>query len=173
MTVPLNASEGLAIRAATAADEPFLWEMLYFAANMAEDQAASAAVAKSHPYLAAYVVGGGRAGDLGVVAVGSGLPLGAAWLRVLHGAHKHYSAAADGIPELALAVRPELIGQGLGTQLRRARLGAARGRYPAIVLSVRAANPAQRLYERLGFVVVDTVVNRVGGRSHVMQIDLG
>jgi ribosomal protein S18 acetylase RimI-like enzyme len=40
--------------------------------------------------------------------------------------------------------------------------------HPAIVLSVREANPARRLYERMGFAVVDIAVNRVGGSSYVM-----
>ena len=39
------------------------------------------------------------------------------------------------------------------------------------MLSVREANPARRLYERMGFVVVQTIVNRVGGASFVMLKD--
>jgi ribosomal protein S18 acetylase RimI-like enzyme len=75
---------------------------------------------------------------------------------------------ADGIPELAIAVLPQYIGQGIGARLLARLLEDARSLYPAVVLSVRDANPARRLYERLGFVVVDTVVNRVGGESFVM-----
>jgi hypothetical protein len=37
---------------------------------------------------------------------------------------------------------------------------------------VRASNPAQRLYERLGFVTAAKVTNRVGTMSRVMKIDL-
>ena len=174
MIEPANDTQIVTIRSATSADEPFLWEMLYLAANMAGDGEVSADAAKTHPYLAAYIEGWGRADDLGVIAeTQDGRRLfGAAWVRVLTGEHKHYPAVSDGVPELAIAVRSELIGQGLGTQLLIALLDAARGRYPAIVLSVRAANPARRLYERLGFVAVDTIVNRVGGTSYVMQVDL-
>jgi ribosomal protein S18 acetylase RimI-like enzyme len=157
------------IRHAAPADEPFLWQMLYYAANMAEDGAASGDDAKPHPYLAKYVRGWGRAGDLGTIAVGEGAqPLGAAWVRLLIGAEKNYAAVADGVPELAVAIRPQYIGQGIGAGLLARLLDDARAIYPAVVLSVRAANPARRLYERLGFVVVDTVVNRVGGESAVM-----
>ena len=53
-----------------------------------------------------------------------------------------------------------------------ALLDLARGQFPAVALSVRASNPARRLYERHGFVVVDTITNRVGGQSFVMQADL-
>ncbi|MGH7934689.1 MAG: hypothetical protein ACREQN_16220 [Candidatus Binataceae bacterium] len=37
---------------------------------------------------------------------------------------------------------------------------------------VRSTNPARRLYERCGFVVVAEVTNRVGGSSFVMTAQL-
>jgi len=162
------------IRRAAPADEPILWEMLYHAANMAEDGATSSEAAKTHPYLAEFVAGWGRPGDLGVLAVSAthAQVLGAAWLRRLSGAEKCYAAVADGAPELAIAVRPDAIGQSIGGALLAALLDLARGQYSAVALSVREGNPARRLYERHGFVVVDTITNRVGGRSFVMQIDL-
>jgi ribosomal protein S18 acetylase RimI-like enzyme len=69
-------------------------------------------------------------------------------------------------------VRPTVIGGGIGTQLLTQLLADARAVYPAVVLSVRAANPARRLYERLGFAVVDETINRVGGKSFVMLVNL-
>jgi ribosomal protein S18 acetylase RimI-like enzyme len=89
-------------------------------------------------------------------------------VRLLSGAEKNYPAVADDVPELAIAVLPQYIGQGIGALLLARLLDDARALYPAVVLSVRATNPARRLYERLGFVVVDTIVNRVGGESAVM-----
>jgi ribosomal protein S18 acetylase RimI-like enzyme len=161
------------IRTTTPVDEPFLWQMLYYAANMAEDGAQSGADAMTHPYLAKYVRGWGRTGDLGTIAVGDGAqPLGAAWVRLLIGAEKNYAVVADGVPELAVAVLPQYIGQGIGARLLAWLLDDARAIYPAVVLSVRAANPARRLYERMGFATVDTVVNRVDGKSFVMLKDL-
>jgi ribosomal protein S18 acetylase RimI-like enzyme len=162
------------IRPALAADEPILWDMLYYAANMAEDGAASSEGAKTHPYLAEYVAGWGRPGDLGVIADGitDGRALGAAWVRRLGGQEKRYAAVAEGTPELAIAVLPAAIGQGIGGALLGALLEMARGHYPAIALSVRENNPARRLYERHGFEVVDIITNRVGGRSFVIWVDL-
>jgi ribosomal protein S18 acetylase RimI-like enzyme len=157
------------MRPALPADEPFLWQMLFYAANMAEDGATSGDEARTHPYLAKYVRGWGRPGDLGAIAVADGgQPLGAAWVRLLAGAEKNYPAVTDGVPELAVAMLPQYIGQGVGARLLAQLLDDARAIYPAVVLSVRDANPARRLYQRLGFVVVDTVVNRVGGKSLVM-----
>ena len=37
---------------------------------------------------------------------------------------------------------------------------------------VRANNPARRLYERVGFVTVAEITNRVGGASFVTTLDL-
>jgi GNAT superfamily N-acetyltransferase len=148
--------------------------MLFYAANMAEDGATSSEAAKTHAYLAEFVEGWGRPGDLGVIAIDSvtDCALGAAWLRQLSGPEKHYTAVAEGVPELAIAVTPAAIGQGIGGALLGALLNLARGRYSAVALSVRANNPARRLYERHGFVVVDTITNRVGGQSFVMQVEL-
>jgi ribosomal protein S18 acetylase RimI-like enzyme len=148
--------------------------MLFYAANMAEDGATTSAAARSHPFLAEFVAGWGRPGDLGVLAISSAnsAALGAAWLRQLSGAEKHYAAVAEGAPELAIAVAPAAIGQGIGGALLGALLDRARGQYSVVALSVREHNPALRLYERHGFVVVDTITNRVGGRSFVMQVEL-
>ena len=170
----LHHSLAYTIRPASSADEPILWNMLFYAANMAEDGATSSDAAKTHPFLAEFVAGWGRPGDIGVVASGSadGQALGAAWLRRLSGAEKRYAAIADDVPELAIAVVPAAIGQGVGGALLGALLAQARGQYPAVALSVRASNPARRLYERHGFVVLDTITNRVGGQSFVMQVEL-
>jgi ribosomal protein S18 acetylase RimI-like enzyme len=148
--------------------------MLFHAANMVEDGATSPEAAKTHPYLAEFVAGWGQPGDLGTIAIGSadGRALGAAWLRRLSGPEKRYAAVADDVPELAIAVVPAAIGQGIGGALLGALLAQARDQYPAVALSVRASNPARRLYERHGFVVVDTITNRVGGQSFVMRVAL-
>jgi ribosomal protein S18 acetylase RimI-like enzyme len=50
-----------------------------------------------------------------------------------------------------LAVHPDHQGRGLGTAALAAVLASAEG---PVRLTVRAGNPARRLYERLGFVVV-------------------
>jgi ribosomal protein S18 acetylase RimI-like enzyme len=159
---------GIILRAATAADEGFLWEMLFYAATMAEDGATSADDARASLFLAPYVAGWGGPGDIGVIAEdAAGELLGAAWLRPLADEGGHPSIAPI-YPELAIAVRPELLGRGVGGALLARLLELARPHYPGVVLSVRAANPARRLYERHGFIIVDEMTNRVGTRSYVM-----
>jgi ribosomal protein S18 acetylase RimI-like enzyme len=158
------------IRLANRDDEPFLWQMLYYAAHMDEDGESSPDAAKSNPDLRKYVEEWGQESDLGVLALHpqSQQPIGAAWVRLLKGEQKTFSYIDDDIPELAIAVLPEYVGQGIGTQMLRHLLQAAREVYPAIVLSVRVTNPAFHLYQRLGFEIVGTGTNRVGTESYTM-----
>lgn len=160
-------------RSASAADEPFLWQMLYYAAHMDEDGAAVES-ARTNPDLMDYVAEWGeRANDLGVIALApGGGEVGAAWMRVMPAQSPLYRFVVPGTPEVAIAVAPDHLGAGAGTLLLRCLLEAASCFHPRLALSVRAGNPAMRLYERLGFVTVGSITNRVGGTSHVMQVVL-
>jgi GNAT superfamily N-acetyltransferase len=158
------------IRCVTKEDEAFLWEMLYYAAHMDEGDE-SPESAKTNPDLSPYVANWGADGDVGVVAVEGGHPLGAAWARRMPRGSPLYRFVDPTFPELAVAVRPDAIGRGVGTRMLSRLLSAARATHPGMVLSVRADNPARRLYERLGFVTVASMTNRVGGVSLVMKAD--
>ena len=162
------------IRMATRDDEPFLWEMLYFAAHMDEDGEISPEAAKQNPDLDKYVNGWGRETDVGCIALEpqSNQLVGAAWIRLLIANEKTTSYVDDTTPELAIAVMPEYLGCGVGTLLLQHLLEAAKQRYPRVVLSVRATNTAKRLYERIGFVVTGEIANRVGTPSLNMVIQL-
>jgi ribosomal protein S18 acetylase RimI-like enzyme len=144
--------------------------MLFHAAHVDEEPDGSIEKVKQNPFLTKYVARWGRSGDLGLVAyeVGSLQLLGAAWLRVFVGEEKNCDAIEDGTPELAIAVVPSYTGKGIGAQLLRQILNAAASTYSAVYLSVRATNPAKRLYERFGFVVIGELTNRIGGTSFHM-----
>jgi ribosomal protein S18 acetylase RimI-like enzyme len=145
------------LRRAESDDADFLWVALYHASHAAENGIDEPETLRDHPELARYVDGwGGAIGDGGVVAVdaGTGDSVGAAWLRLLTGDAKGYGYVDDDTPELAIAVLPGHRGRGLGEQMLRELLEAARGTFDAVSLSVRADNPARRLYERTGFRVV-------------------
>jgi ribosomal protein S18 acetylase RimI-like enzyme len=159
------------IRPVSAADEPFLWQMLYYAAHMHEERGKTVADVMANPTLALYVTAWGRPGDLGFIAetTPSRRPLGAAWLRLYAGESKTYSPTDDETPELAVALLPDYTGQGIGTALLDELLTAARRQFTTIALSVRAGNPAFRLYQRLGFRVIGELTNRVGGISYDMR----
>ncbi|SRR5258706_750739 len=162
------------IRSITSNDILFLWDMLFYAARMSEDGATSSDAAKDGPHLNIYVNAWGRHGDFGVLAfdMQNSRQLGAAWPRLLTEDKSHYGYYDDESPELAIAVLPELIGQGVGSALLSHLIENVRGNIPAIVLTVRNDNPAKKLYERFGFVVIDEVTNRVGTKSSKMLLKL-
>jgi ribosomal protein S18 acetylase RimI-like enzyme len=162
------------IRHVTQGDISFLWDMIYYASHMPEDGATSSEVARLDPYVNIYVNDWGRRGDCGVIAYEpqSLRKLGAAWLRFLTDDKSHYGYYNDETPELAIAVLPEMKGQGVGSALLSHLIEIVRGQIPAIVLTVRNDNPARHLYERCGFVVIDEVINRVGTKSFQMLLKL-
>lgn len=65
---------------------------------------------------------------------------------------------------IQIQLAPELQGRGIGEQLIRALLDEARDVGATVSLNVLTANPARRLYERLGFQQVDA-----GDRMYVMR----
>jgi ribosomal protein S18 acetylase RimI-like enzyme len=165
------------LRLATAGDVDFLWLMLYEASYAADDGVPDAAALRGHPVLARYVEGWGRRGDLGVVASDddTGQPVGAAWVRLLTGDEGGYGYVDDATPELAIAVHPNERGRGVGERMLRELLAFADAAgFRAVSLSVRADNPALRLYERVGFQVVrrTDVPDVPAGVSITMKIDL-
>ena len=149
--------------------------MLYYAAHMDEDGATGRGGAKGHPFLAKCVGGWGHPGVPGVVPKISppAAAIGAAWLRLLIADKTSASYYDDETPELAIAVLPGWVGRGVGSALMKRLVQAATGHYPAIVLTVRADNPAVRLYSRFGFAVIDEIVNRVGTKSYKLLLTLG
>jgi ribosomal protein S18 acetylase RimI-like enzyme len=141
------------IRQLSPTDQRFLWEMLYQSLHVPEGGPPFPREVIDQPEIAKYVRAWGRAGDMGFVAVdvGSGEPIGAAWLRLLTGAERGYGYVDDETPELGMAVRPEERGRGVGSELLRSLLKSAGAAYRSVCLSVSADNPAVRLYGRAGF----------------------
>jgi ribosomal protein S18 acetylase RimI-like enzyme len=153
-------------RLVTADDADFLWEMLYWAAHADEDVGVGPDDVRRDPDLIGYASGWGRRGDLGVVAEIDGRRVGAAWLRLFDPDTSDYRVFVDDLtPELVAAVAPGHHGRGVGTLLLTTLFDHADPEFPASVLSVRADNPAVRLYERFGYREVDRIVNRVGTES--------
>ncbi len=103
--------------------------------------------------LAPYVVDWGRPGDGGVIAELDGSAIGAAWYRSFSGEAPGHGFVSEAIPELSIAVIPELRGRGVGRALLIELIEHARSQnLPALSLSVSARNPAAvRLYQSLGF----------------------
>ena len=160
----------LILREALASDAEFLWLALTYAASMTPGGYASVDDAKKDTYLGWYVRNWKRATDLGVIAEEAGTPVGAAWARLLNEPPHASKVATDFEPEIAIAVLPGHQNRGLGLLLMQALIEQARPKVPALMLSVRKENPAVRLYERLGFIVVQEIINRVGSGSLAMRL---
>lgn len=145
------------IQPLTALDEPFLWDMLYLAIYIPEDEPQLPRKILEKPDIAHYARHWGqRPGDLGLKAVetATGKPVGAAWLRLLQQPDPGYGYVNASTPELSIALLPGYRGQGLGELLITSLLEEASRTFAAVSLSVSPENPAARLYRRLGFEVV-------------------
>ena len=81
---------------------------------------------------------------------------GAAWVREFKIAET-YGAVKDGVPVLAIGILPEFRGMRLGTRLLREVMDRTKDcGYTEMSLSVERENSvARKLYERLGFAVID------------------
>lgn len=82
-----------------------------------------------------------------------GRPIGAAWLRRFTQEAPGYGFVSEEHPEVAIAVLPEYMGQGLGPALLRTLLDFARQEgHPGVSLSVEVGNlRALKTYEKIGF----------------------
>ena len=143
------------IRPLAADDEPFLWTALYHALYVPPGAEPLPPEVVRQPDIARYVSGWTkRPGDLGFVAELDGEPVGAAWLRHWSSGCRGYGFVDEATPELSMSLLPGYRGRGIGTALLRRLLAAAAHESDAVSLSVSNSNPALRLYERFGFVVV-------------------
>ncbi len=140
----------ISIRSVSVDDVDTLWTMLMYAA-----QESSLTAVKTNPSSARYTTNWGRKGDLGVVAEQGTVAVGAAWVRLWSEDDRGYGYIASDMPELAIAVTPEMRGKGIGTALLTKLLELAKPEFPAICLSTRTENSALKLYERTGFVAVE------------------
>ena len=108
-----------------------------------------------HPELARYHRDWGRRGDLAVIAERDGEVVGGAMCRLFTEEDHGYGYYDHRTPELGVAVW-EGRGSGLGISLIAAlEQRAVADELEAMSLSVESANPAHRLYRRLGYETVE------------------
>ena len=159
------------LRLATADDFAFLAAMLLEAAAWNPERTPRPTLAEvlATPELAHYIEGWPRPGDFGVVAEQDGTPIGAAWCRSFTADDPGYGFVADHIPEVSIGVIAQSRGRGIGAQLLTKLAEEARANgIAALSLSVERANPALRLYERMGYRTVAE-----GEDSSTMVLHLG
>jgi len=104
------------------------------------------------PNVFMYIENFGEENDCGVVAEQDGKIIGAAWTRIIPG----YGHIDEHTPELAIAVFPEYRGKGIGERLliKLFKMLTERG-YEQTSLAVQKENAAYRLYERVGYEMIE------------------
>lgn len=95
--------------------------------------------------------GTGRA-DYCIVADDNGRVAGAVWTRIMN----DYGHVDDETPSFAISLFKEYRRQGIGTQLMKEMLSLLKDKgYEGVSLAVQKANYAVRMYEKVGFKIVD------------------
>ena len=117
------------------------------------------------PELALYYEDFGKGpADNCLVAEADGRVVGAVWTRIMN----DYGHVDDDTPSFAIALYREYRGRGIGTELMRRMLGLLKGqRYQKASLAVQKANYAVRMYEKVGFRIIDE-----NDEEYIMVCDL-
>lgn len=105
------------------------------------------------PELDIYIRGFGEGThDYCLCAETDGRVVGAVWVRVIDG----FGHLDDETPEFSISILRDFRGAGIGTRLMRAMLGflEAQG-YTKTSLAVQKDNYALRMYQKLGFEIID------------------
>ena len=111
----------MVVRRATVKDVRFLRDMLHHAFYARE-----AVAGQEEEPVYRYVIGWGREGDTGLIALDEGFPAGAAWYRLFTEDEAGYGFVDEQTPELAIAVVPSRRGRGIGELLLTSLLDRAR-----------------------------------------------
>ena len=87
-----------------------------------------------------------------LVAEEDGKVVGAVWTRIMN----DYGHVDDETPSFAISLYKEYRGKGFGTEMMRRMLGLLKEqRYKKASLAVQKANYAVRMYEKVGFKIID------------------
>ena len=122
------------------------------------------------------VEGWGRAGDIGLISLtGDDEYAGAAWVRHYEVGGVVPGAVKEGVPALAIGLRPEYRGIGLGTRLLADLMARVKDHgHTEMSLGVERENVVARaLYERAGFVVVGDDPPEADLRSGMLEMVAG
>ena len=130
-----------------------LSDFLYEAIYIPEGVEAPPRSVIDFPELQEYIIEfGNRKHDKALVAEIQGNIVGAIWVRIMN----DYGHIDNDTPSLAMSVYKKYRGLGIGTSLLKQLLQVERlAGYSKISLSVQKSNYAVKMYEKVGFTVVD------------------
>lgn len=129
--------------------EDFLYEAIY----VPEGESAPPRSIINQPELQVYISDfGKKKDDIGMVAEADGQIIGAVWVRIMN----DYGHIDNNTPSFAISVYKDYRGLGTGTDLMKEMLRVLKARgYKQASLSVQKANYAVRMYQKVGFQIVD------------------
>lgn len=130
-----------------------LKDFLYEAIYIPEGMEAPAREIIEQPELKMYYEGFGTSdADFCLVADHDGKVVGAVWTRIVN----DYGHVDDETPSIAISLYNEYRGQGIGTKLMQGMLAILIEKgFKRVSLAVQKANYAVRMYENVGFKIVD------------------
>ena len=131
--------------------EDFLYEAVYVPEGF-EGEVPRSVIQDDPKCRAAFEGFGALPDDRAVVAVVDDEIVGACWVRTTD----EYGHIDDETPSLSISLYKPYRGRGVGGSMMGVLLGELRGAgYARASLSVQKENPALRLYERMGFRIID------------------
>jgi ribosomal protein S18 acetylase RimI-like enzyme len=143
------------LRSATAGDEAFIIDMARHACVIEDWPLPDANSEDTRSLLPC-------SRDIAVVAADvTGVRVGAVW-TFHHDPPLLVDTDGVSLPELTIAVAPEMRGMGVGGALLDELIVRCTGRYQALSLNVHQRNPAAHLYQRKGFRVMGQGRGRLG-----------
>lgn len=141
------------IRELRGTEYPLLKEFLYEAIFVPEGMGPPPRSILDGPELQVYISGfGTQPDDRALCAEVNGTIVGAVWVRIMD----DYGHIDGETPSFAISLYKEYRGLGIGTELMRRMLAILERRgYRRASLAVQKANYAVKLYQKLGFEIVD------------------
>ena len=129
-----------------------LSEFLYEAIFIPEGTEKPAKSIIEQPELQVYIADFGKSDDWCLVAEVKEKIVGAVWVRIMN----DYGHIDDETPSFAISLYEEYRNMGIGTVLMRDMLEFLKNKgYKQTSLSVQKANYAVRMYQKVGFEVID------------------
>lgn len=151
---------------------PLLADFLYEAIFQPDQQNHLPRDVIKQPELQVYIENFGGRDDHCLVAECDDKIIGAVWTRIIAGKVRGFGNVDDETPEFAISLYPEYRNFGIGTALMKGMLQhlTAKG-YRQTSLAVQKDNYALKMYQAVGFVVIDELdqeylmICQLGGES--------
>jgi len=127
----------------------FVYEAIFIPEGMQPPPKSCVDLPELQVYIAAF---GTKKDDHALAAEVNGKVVGAVWVRIMN----DYGHIDDQTPSFAISLYEDYRGFGIGTEMMRAMLALLRQMgYARASLAVQKANRAVKLYQRVGFQIVD------------------